>query len=262
MKKRNITEFQILSEIVRKQPHIKQKEIAEVLGITVQGVSEHVRSLAKNGFIKSRGRGEYVITDMGMEHLKLWIGDFKDYLSEVNQNLYRYKDTWPAIANEDVKKGDKVYLYMHKGLMYISKTNVTEASAIVYEDGKKGDDISIHELDGYVDVRKGKVIVLKVPPKVKGGTSAVNTEFVLKILEENPDAVIAMMGTVSAVLLNKLDIKPDIRFGVSSGITNACKRGCDVIAFVTGKMTENVLNEIDKNKISYTILDAELEFND
>ena len=103
MKKRNITEFQILSEVVRKQPHIKQKEIADILGITVQGVSEHMRNLMKEEYIKNKGRGEYVITEKGMAGLKAWISDFKNYLNDVNQNLYRYKDVWPAIAMEEVR---------------------------------------------------------------------------------------------------------------------------------------------------------------
>ena len=70
MKKRNITEFQVLSEIIRKQPHIKQKEIAENLGITVQAVSEHIRNLVKEGYVKSRGRGEYVVTEKGLRKIK------------------------------------------------------------------------------------------------------------------------------------------------------------------------------------------------
>lgn len=256
MKKRNITEFQILSEIVRKQPRIKQKEIAGVLGITVQGVSEHIRNLLKKEYIKSRGRGEYIITDKGMQALKIWISEFKNYLNNVNQDLYRYKDIWPAIADEDLEEGDKVYLYMKKGFICASKTIESEATAKVFDGGKKGEDIAIHEIKGFIDIPKGKVIILKIPPKVKGGSKNVNYDLIKGILNENKDAVIATMGTVGNVVTQKLGLHPDIKFAVSEGIVAACNRGCDVIALITGKMTEKVVKSLNKDKISYTVLDT------
>jgi putative transcriptional regulator len=256
MKKRNITEFQILSEIVRKQPHIKQKEIASVLGITVQGVSEHMRNLLKKNYIKSRGRGEYVLTDKGMRALKQWISEFRNYLNDVNQDIYRYKDIWPAIAYDDLNEGDNVCLFMKKGLLYASKTIKAEARAKVIEGGKKGEDIAVSNIKGIIDVKKGKVLILKIPPKVKGGSKNVQYDLIENMIEKNENAVIASMGTVAYVASEKLGIKPDIRFSVPNAVVNACNRGCDVICLITGKMTEKIVKVLDKNKISYTVLDT------
>ncbi len=263
MKKRNITEFQILSEIVRKQPHIKQKEIADVLGITVQGVSEHMRNLLKKDYIKSRGRGEYVLTDKGMRALKQWISEFRNYLNDVNQDIYRYKEIWPAIAyDEELKEGDTVYLFMKKGLLYASKNVKCDSTAQVFEGGNKGKDIAVGEINGIIDVKKGRVIILKIPPKVKGGSDNVNYELIKNILEKNEDAITASMGTVAYVVSEKLGIKPDIRFSVPNAIVNACNRGCDVVGLITGKMTEKIVKILDKNKISYTVLDTAKNHND
>ena len=256
MKKRNITEFQILSEIVRKQPHIKQKEIAEVLGITVQGVSEHMRNLLKKDYIKSRGRGEYVLTDKGMRALKQWISEFRNYLNDVNQDIYRYKEVWPAIAYDDLKEGDSIYLFMKKGHLYASKTIKSESTARVIEGGEKGEDVAITDIRGIIEIKKGKVMILKIPPKVKGGSKNVDYELIKNIIEKNEDAIIASMGTVAYVVSEKLGIKPDIRFSVPNAIVNACNRGCDVICLITGKMTEKIVKVLDKNKISYTVLDT------
>jgi putative transcriptional regulator len=256
MKKRNITEFQILSEIVRKQPHIKQKEIAEVLGITVQGVSEHIRNLLKKDYIKSRGRGEYVLTDKGMRALKTWISEFKNYLNDVNQDIYRYKEIWPAIAYEDLEEGDEAYLFMKKGHLYASKSIKSESTAKVVEGGKKGEDIAITDITGMIEIKKGKVIILKIPPKVKGGSQNVDYNLIKNIFDENKDAVTASMGTISYVVSKKLGINPDIRFAVPEGVVSACNRGCDVLCLITGKMTEKIVKVLDKNKISYTVLDT------
>ena len=49
--KGELTKFQILFEITKRQPHVKQEEISNVLGITVQAVSKHFKTLMKEGFI-------------------------------------------------------------------------------------------------------------------------------------------------------------------------------------------------------------------
>ncbi len=48
------TEFQILLEVLRAQPHVKQKDVADAVGITVQAVSKHFKKLAK-GRLPRRG---------------------------------------------------------------------------------------------------------------------------------------------------------------------------------------------------------------
>ncbi|MBW9221895.1 winged helix-turn-helix transcriptional regulator [Methanothermococcus sp. SCGC AD-155-C09] len=256
MKKRNITEFQILSEIVRKQPHIKQKEIADALGITVQGVSEHIRHLLKKEYIKSRGRGEYVLTDKGMRALKSWISQFKNYLEEINQDIYRYKDIWPAIAHEDMNEGEDVYLFMKNGLLYASKNIKSQSTAKVVEGGKKGEDIALSDIKGIIEVNKGSVIILKIPPRIMGGSKSVDYDLIREILAKNKDAIIASMGTVSYVVSKKLGMAIDIRFAVPESIIRACDRGCDVICLITGKMTEKIIKTLDKSGISYTVLDT------
>ena len=46
--KGEFTKFQILAKIAQQEPHIKQKDIADELGITVQAISENIKSL--NGY--------------------------------------------------------------------------------------------------------------------------------------------------------------------------------------------------------------------
>ena len=39
-----LTHFQILSEISKQDPHLKQKDLANKLGITIQAVSENIKT--------------------------------------------------------------------------------------------------------------------------------------------------------------------------------------------------------------------------
>ena len=50
------TEFQILLEVLRAQPHVKQKDVAEAVEITVQAVNKHFKKLAKEGLLDVGGR--------------------------------------------------------------------------------------------------------------------------------------------------------------------------------------------------------------
>ena len=45
-----LTHFQILSEISKQDPHLKQKDLAEKLDITIQAVSENIKTLIELGY--------------------------------------------------------------------------------------------------------------------------------------------------------------------------------------------------------------------
>ncbi len=51
--KKESTRFQILVEIAAHQPDVRQKEIADKIGITPQGVSEYIRELVSEGLLYS-----------------------------------------------------------------------------------------------------------------------------------------------------------------------------------------------------------------
>ena len=61
--KGEFTKFQILFEIMRNQPHIKQKDISDALGITIQAVSKYFKKLSKEGFLEAGSeRADYRLT--------------------------------------------------------------------------------------------------------------------------------------------------------------------------------------------------------
>ena len=66
-----LTHFQILSEISKQDPHLKQKDLANTLGITIQAVSENIKTLIELGYITSKdGRSPYKITQAGIDKVK------------------------------------------------------------------------------------------------------------------------------------------------------------------------------------------------
>ncbi len=118
-KKGELTRFQILAEIAKQEPHLRQKDIADQLGITIQAVSENIKSLTDDGFVEASKRpANYRITKRGIERVKNEAMNLKKYSDQVLDTMNTYKSIWPAIAREELKSGDKVWLEMDGGTLY------------------------------------------------------------------------------------------------------------------------------------------------
>jgi len=121
-KRAALTHFQILSEISKQDPHLKQKDLANKLGITIQAVSENIKTLIELGYITSKdGRSPYKITQAGIDKVKKDVISLRKYSDSVLETMNHYKTIWPAIATEELKKEDIVGLYMEDGVLYAHK---------------------------------------------------------------------------------------------------------------------------------------------
>ena len=60
--KGEFTKFQILLEMMRNQPHIKQKDISDKIGITIQAISKYFKKLTKEGLLRSRAANAQTTT--------------------------------------------------------------------------------------------------------------------------------------------------------------------------------------------------------
>ena len=151
-KKGELTRFQILAEIAKQQPHLRQKDIAEKLGITIQAVSENIKSLTDDGFVEIReGTARYHITKRGIEKLKKEAVDLRKYADEVVETMNTYKSIWPAIAKEELKSGQNVWLKMENGVLYATNEK-TSASAEVLNDAVSGEDVALTRLNGTIEL--------------------------------------------------------------------------------------------------------------
>ena len=104
-----LTHFQILSEISKQDPHLKQKDLAEKLDITIQAVSENIKTLIELGYITSKdGRSPYKITQSGIDKVKKDAISLRKYSDSVLETMNHYKTIWPAIAKEKLRDFDCV----------------------------------------------------------------------------------------------------------------------------------------------------------
>ena len=109
---------------MRHQPHIKQKDISDKLGITIQAISKYFKKLTKEGLLEAGSeRADYRLTPKAAAKLREDIRALETYVLEVKHDL-KVEHAWPAIATEPVKAGQEVGLVMKEGIMYTASPNI------------------------------------------------------------------------------------------------------------------------------------------
>lgn len=256
-----LTHFQILSEISKQDPHLKQKDLAKTLGITIQAVSENIKTLIELGYITSKdGRSPYKITQAGIDKVKRDAISLRKYTDSVLETMNHYKTIWPAIATEDLKKDDVVGLFMNDGVLYAHKKE-ENATGIVIDDADANTDVSLTNLTGVIDMTVGEVTVVNVPTIKNGGSRACDLDLIKTIYKNGTNSgnkidKIAVAGTVSRAVANLLDIPIDIEFAAPQATANAARKGLNVMAICVGDMSKAFIRELENEKIKFNIIDG------
>lgn len=257
-KKGELTRLQILAQIAKQEPHLRQKDIAETLGITIQAVSENIKSLVDDGLVETgKGHAHYRITKRGIDRVKNEAVDLRRYADQVLEIMNAYKSIWPAIAREDIKAGDEVHLEMDEGILYTT-THKTPAYAEALTDAKKGEDVALIKLGGIIELETGYVVVIKLPSITQGGSKASDLEKIRSIYQDQERRFdrVGIMGTVSRAVISKLDIPADFEFATPYATVAAAKRGLNVLVFAVGKMTGSITRKLDYEGIKYVVEDV------
>jgi putative transcriptional regulator len=257
-KKGELTKFQILAEIAREQPHLRQKDIAKKLGITVQAVSENIKNLVDEGFVETgMGNARYKITKRGIEKVKNEAINLRKFADDVLDTMNTYKSVWPAIAREDMESGETVWLEMENGTLYAGKESKS-AHAKVLKGASKGDDVALIDLGGTIKLKPGYVFIIQVPTINEGGSKSCNSERIITIYERGFDRV-GIMGTVSRAVTKKLNIDTDFEFATPDATVAATKRGLNVLVFAVGKMSKSLIKKLEQEGLKYTLEDVSIE---
>jgi predicted transcriptional regulator len=67
----------------------------------------------------------------------------------------------------------------------------------------------------------------------------------------NPDKI-GVMGTVARVVATKVKLRVDFEFGVTRSAAMAALRGLNILVLSTGRMTNRVLEEVEKVNIRHS----------
>lgn len=251
------TELLILLEVI-KDPHIKLKNIAEKLDITVQGASEYLRRMKKEGKIQSIG-GELRATKKGIEFLHSNFSELKEFVDMKMAEL-NIIDVCAAIAKTPIKKGDEVGLFMEFGVLTAYSKKESNSKGIAISEADIDGDVAIKDLDGMVTLSPGILQIMKLPSIRQGGSSAISKDKIKGLYDSlGPDRV-GIMDVVSLAVIKKAGIKPDFEFAPLGASLEAVEKGLNVMLFASGDQVNNIVSTIEEintaveDKITYQII--------
>ena len=251
--KRESSRFQILVEIAAHQPNLRQKEVAERLGVTPQAISEYIKELVANGLVTTDGRMRYSITKEGVEWLLEGAAELKRYARVVMEDIISHVSVWTALAEADLAEGERVSLEMRGGLLYANRKEGIEASGITISDARAGEDVGVSDLKGLISLDEGVIIVAKVPRVQAGGSRKVDVD-TLKTLVSG-ERMIGALGVEALVALRKAGREPDVIFGAKESAVEAAFHGINSVIVSVDEQVPSLLERLESEGLKYELVD-------
>lgn len=236
------TKFLILLEIVSSRPR-KMNSISSKLGITVQGTSDYIRAMSREGLVKKIG-GEYRATKKGVDLLQERMLELKNFVDSSFRQL-EIVDVCGAIAGNDIKKDEEVGLFMEDGVLLAYAGKRSSSTGYALFSAKKGEDLAIKDLSGMVSLRPGRISVLQVPSLQEGGTHSISLKKARKIVKDITYDRVAVLDVVSKALANLLGVRVDFDFAPISSSIEASLKGLDILAIASRKNVPVIVSELE-----------------
>ncbi len=250
--KKESTKFQILVEISAHQPDIRQKEIADRIGITPQAVSEHIKDLVSGGFLFSDGRVRYRVTKKGVDWVLEKAIELKKYSGYIMEDVISHVSVATAIATERFKRNQRVSLWMDRGLLYASSKE-GDVTGITISESEEGEEIGVTELKGMISLPQVGITICKVPRVEKGGSRSVDLEILKKYSRDKP--YIAAIGVEALISLRKIGIEPAILFGAKESVVEAAFHGLSSLVVSVDEEVPSLLDRLESEGLNYEVVD-------
>jgi putative transcriptional regulator len=252
--KKELTEMLILIEILHEKKKIK--DIADTIGITIQGVSEYLKLLKNEGYIDN----DLKIKKEGILFISEKTEELRDYISLL-LNEVKIINITEAIAGEDIKKDSLVGLFMEKGYIY-AYNRVSSSSGTALNSANKGEDLSIGSLSGILSLSMGTIKIFTLPNSYEGGSKKVDKKSVDAVLKYKHDKI-GVYGIVPYVTLKKYGVNIDFEFDTARSSIEAAHKGLNTIIFVSRDLLKYVIDDLENipkgfDKVLYTVEDLSI----
>lgn len=246
------TRFQILVEVARSGPNIQQRDIAARLGVTPQAISDYVKQLLKEGMLASDGRSRYRPTTEGVNWTIKVLRELRSYDAVVQQAITSISVS-AAIAAGDLKKGQVVGLEMRDGLLYATPQPGKGAKGIAVTDARTGEDIGVSNIEGIVDLKLGKVTILKVPSVQRGGSKATDTQHLKGKIKGK--ALVGAIGIEAIIALKKVFDGPVYIYGAGEAAIEAVRSGLSPVIVCVDEAAPGLISRLEEANVTYELID-------
>src|SRR5881397_966854 len=236
------TRILILLEISLRN-HSVQRTIGEALGMTAQGVSEYLRTMQADGLVHIVD-GEYRPTFEGVRILHQRFRDLREFVDQGSKGL-SIIEVAAAIAGNSIQRGESVGLFMEGGdlVAYAGRESPSRGRSITQ--AGRGEDVGVEQLEGIVDLKPGRISLLRIPSAADGGSRRVDRDRARKVLRRVGAAVVAILDAPASALAAKLGVWPDIRFGAIPAAIEAAERGLDIAVILPEDRVASAVTAIE-----------------
>ena len=246
------TRFQILVEIAASGPNIQQKSIAVKLGVTPQAISDYIHQLVKEDMVASTGRSHYRASTKGVNWILKVLRELRSYASLVEQAVTNIT-VCAAIAECNINQGQAVGLKMKNGLLFATSQINGGARGMAVSSVSQGEDVDVSNIEGLVELTRGRVTVLQVPVIQKGGSRKVDLEL-LKARATNHEQIGAI-GIEALISLRRIDIEPRYLYGVTEAAIEAARCGLSFTIVCTDDAIPGLIKRLQEENLNYELID-------
>ncbi len=250
------TRFQILVEIAASGPSIQQKSIAAKLGVTPQAISDYIRQLVNEDLVVSTGRSHYRVSTKGVNWMLTVLRELRGYASLVEQAVTNIT-VCAAIAECDINQGQAVGLKMKNGLLFATSQTNGGARGMAVSSVSQGEDVDVTNIEGLVELTRGRVTILQVPVIQKGGSRQVDLELLKAQVADNEP--VGAIGIEALISLRRVDIEPRYLYGVTEAAVEAAQCGLPFIIVGTDDAIPGLIKRLQEEGLNYDLIDLRLK---
>lgn len=238
-------------EIASNGPNVQQKVVAKRLNITPQAVSDYIAQLVKEKMLISEGRSSYRLTNEGVNWIIKMLRELSSYTDYVQRAITNIS-ICTAIAEGELKEGQRVGLEMKGGLLFATNNPSGQATGVVISSARAGEDVGITSIEGIVPLQVGKVTVLRVPGVQRGGSRRANLAKLKEYVKKS--SLTVSLGLEAFVALQKIGVEP-CRYGAAEVVAEAAKSGLNPLVVCVENETSALLAKLEEEKIAYEIVE-------
>ncbi len=248
--KNSATRFQIMVEIAASGPNIHQRSIAAKLGVSPQAVSDYIQQLTSAELIDAIDRSSYRVSVKGVNWMLKMLREVNDYISEAARAVTNIT-VCAAIAESDLDKGQAVGLKMKNGFLFATDKLEGGARGTAVTGAKQGEDIGISNVEGLVELTRGRITILEVPVVQEGGSRQADLKQFKAQLTKNQQA--GAIGIEALVALRRAGVEPHYLFGVAEAAIEEAHCGLSFLIVCTADVTSGLIKKLQENDLDYEI---------
>jgi putative transcriptional regulator len=250
--KNSATRFQILVEIAASGPNIQQRSIAAKLGVTPQAISDYIHQLVNEELVISTGRSNYKVGTKGVNWMLKVLREIRGYASLVEKAVTNIT-ICAAIAESDIKRGQAVGLKMKDGLLFATSQTSGGARGTAVSSVSQGEDVDVSNIEGLIELTRGKVTILQVPVIQKGGSRQVDLELLQARVVHNQQ--VGAIGIEALISLRRINIEPRYLYGVTEAAIEAARCALPFTIICIDDAIPGLIKRLQEEDLNYELID-------